>query len=114
MNIQGDEPWSSRYDRDAIAPLLEDDSIICSNLMAPIESEEDYEDPNEVKVVVDRRSDALLFLLVNPFRQRRKGRRTLWHTSRYASSPSEDFLSPTPGCRRLRLRSLSRWTCSGF
>lgn len=77
VNIQGDEPlvFPDMIDA-AIAPLLEDDSIICSNLMAPIESEEDYEDPNEVKVVVDRRSDALYFSR-EPIPSKKKGAKNI-------------------------------------
>lgn len=62
VNIQGDEPlvFPEMIDA-AIAPLIEDDSIVCSNLMAIIDEDKDFEDPNEVKVVVDNKSDALYF-----------------------------------------------------
>jgi 3-deoxy-manno-octulosonate cytidylyltransferase (CMP-KDO synthetase) len=60
--IQGDEPlvFPDMIDA-AIKPLLEDASIVCSNLMAEIKSDKDFNDPNEVKVVVDQQNFALYF-----------------------------------------------------
>jgi len=77
VNIQGDEPlvFPDMIDA-AIAPLLEDDLVICSNLMAPIGSDDDYEDPNEVKVVVDRRNDALYFSR-EPIPSKKKGAKNI-------------------------------------
>ena len=62
VNIQGDEPliYPDMID-EALKPLLEDDSIVCSNLMAEIKDDADFEDPNEVKVVVDQNNFALYF-----------------------------------------------------
>jgi 3-deoxy-manno-octulosonate cytidylyltransferase (CMP-KDO synthetase) len=60
--IQGDEPMiRPQMIDEAIQPLVEDDSILVSNLMAPLKSAEEHDDRNEVKVVVDRRSFALYF-----------------------------------------------------
>ncbi|MDY6917840.1 MAG: 3-deoxy-manno-octulosonate cytidylyltransferase [Chloroflexota bacterium] len=62
VNIQGDEPmlFPEMID-EAVAPLLRDESIETSNLMAAISTREEQEDPNEVKVVVDRDDFALYF-----------------------------------------------------
>lgn len=60
--VQGDEPlvYPDMID-DAVEPLLEDKSIGCVNLAKEIEREEDFRDPNNVKVVVDRDWNALFF-----------------------------------------------------
>ena len=59
--VQGDEPMlvPSMID-EAIGPLLEDEAVQVVNLMAPIDPD-DAADPNEVKVAVDRRLNALYF-----------------------------------------------------
>jgi len=62
VNIQGDEPLilPEMIDQ-ALNPLIEDETILCSNLMAEISNDKDFEDPNEVKVVVDLDNFALYF-----------------------------------------------------
>jgi len=60
--LQGDEPMIVPEMIDAaVAPLIDDPSIQISNLMTTIETRVEHEDENEVKVVVDRNSDALYF-----------------------------------------------------
>ncbi|TVQ31342.1 MAG: 3-deoxy-manno-octulosonate cytidylyltransferase [Phycisphaeraceae bacterium] len=60
--IQGDEPMiRPEMIDEALAPMLADGSINLVNLMAPIESDEEHRDPNEVKVVVDSDNFALYF-----------------------------------------------------
>jgi len=60
--IQGDEPMIRPQDIEAaVRPMLEDDSVLVVNLMAPIETRAEHDDPNEVKVVVDREDNALYF-----------------------------------------------------
>ena len=60
--IQGDEPMLVPEMIDAaVGPLLTDDSVVVSNLMAPLKDRSEHEDPNEVKVVVDGASFALYF-----------------------------------------------------
>lgn len=60
--IQGDEPlvFPEMIDL-AVAPLLEDQSVMITNLMAPIKTIEEHNDPNEVKVVVDLNNDVMYF-----------------------------------------------------
>ncbi len=71
--IQGDEPMTRPEMIDqAMAPMLADPAINVVNLMADIETIEDFEDPNEVKVVVDLKGDALYFSR-EPVPSRRKG-----------------------------------------
>lgn len=71
--VQGDEPMlvPEMIDK-AIEPLLHDPSLQVVNLMADIHSLEDFEDPNEVKVVVDRSNYALYFSR-EPIPSRKKG-----------------------------------------
>lgn len=60
--IQGDEPmFRPEMIDEAVKPLLKDPSIMISNLMEPLESREEQDDPNEVKVVVDQKGFALYF-----------------------------------------------------
>lgn len=62
VNVQGDEPLIDPQMIDlAVAPLTEDASIPMGTLRAPIDSVEDYTNPNVVKVVVDRDDFALYF-----------------------------------------------------
>lgn len=60
--IQGDEPlvYPDMIDQ-AVKAIAEDDSIVCVNLMAEMENDADFNDPNEVKVVVDNENNALYF-----------------------------------------------------
>jgi len=60
--IQGDEPmvYPQMID-ESIKPLVEDEKIKVSNLMAPIKSEEEHADPNTIKVVIDQQDFALYF-----------------------------------------------------
>ncbi len=73
VNIQGDEPmiFPEMID-ESVAPLAADDELVCTNLMAPMETIEEHEDPNEVKVVVDRFNRALYFSR-EPIPSRKKG-----------------------------------------
>lgn len=71
--IQGDEPmiYPEMID-DAVRPLQQDPAILVSNLMACLDTKEEHEDPNEVKVVVDMESFALYFSR-EPIPSRKKG-----------------------------------------
>lgn len=60
--IQGDEPMVMPEMIDmAVKPFLDDESINVVNLMAPIKSDEEFNDPNCPKVVVDRENYAMYF-----------------------------------------------------
>lgn len=64
VNVQGDEPF---IDRDALAQLIDvfqadtQGQIDLASLMRRIEQPEDIQNPNNVKVVVDRNQRALYF-----------------------------------------------------
>lgn len=71
--VQGDEPMITPDMIDAaVEPMLKDPSINVVNLMAEMETVEEFEDPNEVKVVVDRHMNALYFSR-EPIPSRKKG-----------------------------------------
>jgi len=71
--VQGDEPMlTPEMIGQAVKPLSEDSTIDAVNLMARIETVEEFEDPNEVKVVVDPQSNAIYFSR-EPIPSRKKG-----------------------------------------
>ena len=60
--LQGDEPMIlPEMIEAAVQPLLDDQSVTVSNLMATIKNIEEWKDPNEVKVVVDKLNFAIYF-----------------------------------------------------
>jgi 3-deoxy-manno-octulosonate cytidylyltransferase (CMP-KDO synthetase) len=60
--IQGDEPMIAPEMIDAaIAPLMKDRSVECVNLVRRITNQQDYLDPNTIKVVMNVNHDALYF-----------------------------------------------------
>lgn len=71
--IQGDEPMVyPEMIEEAIKPMVNDRNMQITNLMAPLKSKKEHEDPNEVKVVVDRNNFALYFSR-EPIPSRKKG-----------------------------------------
>lgn len=71
--VQGDEPMVTPDMIDAaVRPMIDDPSINVVNLMADMETAAEFEDPNEVKVVVDRSMDAIYFSR-EPIPSRKKG-----------------------------------------
>ena len=71
--VQGDEPMvTPEMIEQAVEPMLKDATIQVVNLMAPIKSVEEFEDPNEVKVVVGLTGSALYFSR-EPIPSRKKG-----------------------------------------
>ncbi len=73
VNVQGDEPFVTPEMVDAaLEPMLRDPSLVCTNLMARITDLESLEDPSEVKVVFDLKSDAL-YMSREPIPSLRKG-----------------------------------------
>ena len=71
--IQGDEPMlRPEMIDEAISPLL-DKEVLVSNLMAPLKSTKEHDDPNEIKVVVDNNHRALYFSRVGIPSRTREG-----------------------------------------
>lgn len=71
--VQGDEPMiDPEMVSLALEPLERDATVVCSNLAAPIHSEEEFLDRNTVKVVMAANGDALYFsraAVPYPFKQ---------------------------------------------
>jgi 3-deoxy-manno-octulosonate cytidylyltransferase (CMP-KDO synthetase) len=62
LNVQGDEPFvEPAMLADLAAPLRADAAVVMTTLCRAITDPGDYENPNVVKVVVDRIGDALYF-----------------------------------------------------
>lgn len=60
--IQGDEPMTyPEMIDEAVKPLLDNEHVLVSNLMAPLKTKDEHYDTNEVKVVVDGKNNALYF-----------------------------------------------------
>jgi 3-deoxy-manno-octulosonate cytidylyltransferase (CMP-KDO synthetase) len=60
--VQGDEPMTHPdMIAEAVQPLVDDPAIQVVNLLAPIESDAEFEDRNCIKVVCDLSSNALYF-----------------------------------------------------
>lgn len=71
--VQGDEPLTfPQMINEAVAPMVKDKSILITNLVADMDSLEAFENPNEVKVVMDKYNNALYFSR-EPIPSRKKG-----------------------------------------
>lgn len=74
MMVQGDEPLLQPYVLDvAVEPFQTDPSLNAVNLIAEITTDEEFESPNIVKVVVDRSWNAL-YMSREPIPSRKKCR----------------------------------------
>jgi 3-deoxy-manno-octulosonate cytidylyltransferase (CMP-KDO synthetase) len=71
--VQGDEPLTfPEMIDEAVEPMLQDHSLVITNLVADLETLETFENPNEVKVVMDKQGFALYFSR-EPIPSRKKG-----------------------------------------
>lgn len=71
--VQGDEPLvTPSMISDSLVPFQTDSSVNVVNLMGEIDTVSAFEDPNEVKVVVNRNNDAIYFSR-EPIPSRKKG-----------------------------------------
>lgn len=62
VNVQADEPMvTPEMITSLVEPLLLDEGWVVSNLISPIEREEDFFNPNVVKVVCDAKKNILYF-----------------------------------------------------
>ena len=61
VNLQGDEPLLPPVLIDECAALLDDNSVGMATLASPMDSEEDFRNPNVAKIVTDQRDNALYF-----------------------------------------------------
>ncbi len=71
--VQGDEPMvTPGMISQSLSPFAEDEGVNVVNLMAYMKTINEFEDPNEVKVVVDKNSNAIYFSR-EPIPSRKKG-----------------------------------------
>lgn len=71
--VQGDEPLTfPEMIDEAVQPMLEDQTVLITNLVADLDSIESFENPNEVKVVMDKFGNAIYFSR-EPIPSRKKG-----------------------------------------
>ena len=71
--VQGDEPLTfPEMIDEAVNPMLNDNSIFITNLVSDLNTIEEFEDPNEVKVVMDKNNYAIYFSR-EPIPSRKKG-----------------------------------------
>jgi len=61
VNIQGDEPFVSPEGLDHLVSLFRNPDVVMGTLAAPFPVDEDPNDPNRVKLVMDRMGRALYF-----------------------------------------------------
>ncbi|MBV8774806.1 MAG: 3-deoxy-manno-octulosonate cytidylyltransferase [Deltaproteobacteria bacterium] len=62
VNVQGDQPFVAPADVDAVAQVMAaDETISMATLAAPITDANEWHNPNKVKIVCDKRGDALYF-----------------------------------------------------
>jgi 3-deoxy-manno-octulosonate cytidylyltransferase (CMP-KDO synthetase) len=60
--VQGDEPLLLPEAVSKVArPLLADPTLPCTSLLSPLESDDDFHNPNIVKAVCDQRGDVMMF-----------------------------------------------------
>ncbi len=71
--VQGDEPMvTPEMIEKSITPMLHDSSVNVVNLMAKMKTLAEFEEPNEVKVVIDTNENAIYFSR-EPIPSRKKG-----------------------------------------
>ena len=62
VKVQGDEPLTfPQMIDEAVKPMIEDSNVTITNLVSDLSSVEAFENPNEVKVVMDKNNNALYF-----------------------------------------------------
>jgi len=61
VNLQGDEPFIRSDMIDAVFSIIEREHLDMATLCCPLKDNHEYEDPNTVKVVLDRAGYALYF-----------------------------------------------------
>ncbi len=86
VNIQGDEPFLDPLMIDEVVdPLLDDPELPMCTCMREVTSEEEFKDPNVVKVVTDLSGNALYFSRsLIPYPRKHEGHHVYEHIGLYA------------------------------
>jgi 3-deoxy-D-manno-octulosonate cytidylyltransferase len=61
LNVQGDEPFVNADVLQNLLNVFDDEEVMVASLMHEIFERPDVENPNNVKIVIDKNSDALFF-----------------------------------------------------
>jgi 3-deoxy-manno-octulosonate cytidylyltransferase (CMP-KDO synthetase) len=61
INIQGDTPFIKKDPLEKLIRLFNDSSVSVASMMQTLEKPEEIDDPNFVKVAIDKKNDALFF-----------------------------------------------------
>ncbi len=61
VNVQGDEPFVQKAPLEKLLKVFEDDSVQVASLMQVLKEERFINDPNYVKVAVDKNNNSLMF-----------------------------------------------------
>jgi 3-deoxy-manno-octulosonate cytidylyltransferase (CMP-KDO synthetase) len=61
VNVQGDEPFVKREPLEKLLKVFEDESVQVASLMQELTEQKLIEDPNYVKVIVDKNMNSLMF-----------------------------------------------------
>lgn len=61
LNVQGDTPFISKEPLQKLLQLFDDPSVQVASLMQPITEQDTIQDPNRVKVCVDKKMNSLMF-----------------------------------------------------
>lgn len=93
LMLQGDEPMVTAKSIDnVLTPLIENPEIKIANLYKEINSINEFEDPNEVKVIIDKNNNAIYFSR-EPIPSRKKGHFSVPMYKQICSIPfRRDFL----------------------
>jgi 3-deoxy-manno-octulosonate cytidylyltransferase (CMP-KDO synthetase) len=86
INVQGDEPFMQKEPLADLVAVFKDPAVIVASLMHRIEDEEQLDNPNVVKLVVDKNNFSLLFSRSRiPYRRNTETIVTYWrHIGVYA------------------------------
>ena len=61
VNVQGDEPFVTREPLEALLNVFTDSQVEVASLMHQLDNKEEIANPNNVKVIVNQKSDAIYF-----------------------------------------------------
>jgi 3-deoxy-manno-octulosonate cytidylyltransferase (CMP-KDO synthetase) len=79
INVQGDEPFMNKEPLEKLVALFDDPAVMVASVMRLIRHENELTDPNIVKVVVNKNSEALYFSRSPIPYQRNKGEQVRYH-----------------------------------
>jgi 3-deoxy-manno-octulosonate cytidylyltransferase (CMP-KDO synthetase) len=110
--VQGDEPMvTPEMVEQSVVPMIQDPAIQVVNLMARMQRAKEFEDPNEVKVVVGLDGRALYFSR-EPISLRRKGVTEVPMVKQVCIIPfRRDYLIIFNALPATPWRSSNPWTC---